>query len=223
LKDKGALKLWMTAIVSLVITGVLISGCVNLNKRDAVRKLDDKIKATGATSGILKTIVLGGGCFWCTDAVFNRVKGVLDSTAGYAGGTAKNPGYKAVCRGNTGHAEVVQLTYDPAQISLEQILEIFFAAHDPTTVNRQGYDEGDQYRSVILYTTGDQKAVTEASIKKAQADHKDPIVTEVAKLDVFYPAEDYHQDYFEKNPHAPYCSSIISPKLKKVKEKFGLE
>jgi peptide-methionine (S)-S-oxide reductase len=169
-----------------------------------------------------ETIVLGGGCFWCTEAVLKMVPGVLKIISGYAGGSTENPTYEQVCMGDTGHAEVVKVEFDTKKVSLERILEIFFAMHDPTSLNRQGGDVGTQYRSLVLYTSERQEKAVLEYIDKIRVDYEKPIVTEVAPLLKFYPAEDYHQEYFGKNPHAPYCMMVISPKVKKVKEEFGL-
>ena len=162
-----------------------------------------------------ETAVVGGGCFWCTEAIFNRVSGVEKVEPGYAGGHNSNPTYQMVCSGSTGHAEVVRITYDPMIISYSDILEIFWRAHDPTTLNRQGNDIGTQYRSIILYKNEDQKQVAEKSFMAADAgeEFKKPIVTTIEALDTFYPAEGYHYDYFAKNPNQPYCKAVISPKV----------
>lgn len=162
------------------------------------------------------TIVLGGGCFWCIEAVYERVEGILDAVSGYAGGTVENPTYEQVSTGRTGHAEVVQLTYDPGKIPLEKILELFWKAHDPTTPNRQGADVGPQYRSIILYKNEKERRVAEESKRKAQSSFRSPIVTEIVPLSVFYRAEEYHQDYYRKNPYAGYCTFVIRPKLEKL-------
>jgi peptide-methionine (S)-S-oxide reductase len=159
---------------------------------------------------------LGGGCFWCIEAVYKRVEGVRSVTSGYAGGSTPNPTYEQVCTGRTGHAEVTQIEYDPGAISYREILEIFWKAHDPTTLNRQGADVGTQYRSIIFYHGDDQRQIAEESKAQAQEQFSDPIVTEIEPLDVFYPAEGYHQDYFEMNPNAGYCRLVIHPKLKKL-------
>jgi peptide-methionine (S)-S-oxide reductase len=158
----------------------------------------------------------GAGCFWCTEAVFERLDGVHSVVAGYAGGTKANPTYKEVCSGTTGHAEVAQITFDPAKISYEELLNVFWHAHDPTTLNRQGADEGTQYRSVIFYHDEKQKSAAEKSKAEAQKDFTKPIVTSIERLKKFYEAEDYHQDYFRNNPHAPYCMLVIRPKLEKM-------
>jgi len=162
---------------------------------------------------------LGGGCFWCVEAVFERVEGVVDVINGYAGGHKKNPTYSDVTSGDTGHAEVCQISYDPNKISFEGILEIFWQAHDPTTLNRQGNDSGTQYRSAIYFHNKKQEELAEASIKKASKNFKDPLTTELKALDEFYLAEVYHQDYFENNPNVPYCTFVIAPKLNKLKKK----
>lgn len=163
-----------------------------------------------------ETITLAGGCFWCTESVFLRVPGVQKSLSGYANGTKAHPTYQEVCTGTTGHAEVVQVTFDPSVVSLADLLDLFFKAHDPTTLNRQGEDRGTQYRSGIYYTSEAQKAAAEASRTRAQTKWDQPIVTEVLPLTAFWPAEDYHQDYFNKNPNQAYCRAVIPPKLKKL-------
>ncbi len=159
----------------------------------------------------------GGGCFWCIEAVLQRIEGVLSVASGYAAGTTPNPTYEEVCSGETGHAEVVQVTFDPALISYEEILDIFWQAHDPTTLNRQGPDSGTQYRSLILYADEGQRDAAMKSKKKAQAKYKSPIVTEILPLDTFWKAEDYHQNYYNSHGSAGYCRMVISPKLKKLK------
>ena len=161
---------------------------------------------------------LGGGCFWCVEAVYQTVPGVLGVISGYAGGHVENPSYEDVCTGRTGHAEVVQVEFDPNKISYEQIVDLFWKAHDPTTLNRQGADEGTQYRSIILYENEAQKAAAETSKKAAQAHFKDPIVTEIVPLRAFYPAEKYHQDFYKHNPDYPYSRAVIRPKLEKFLE-----
>jgi methionine-S-sulfoxide reductase len=166
-------------------------------------------------------IVLGGGCFWCTEAILNTLEGVVRATPGYAGGFTPDPTYRQVCDGATGHAEVVEVEFDPEVISLEDILDIFFASHDPTSLNRQGADVGTQYRSAILYDSEEQKERVEAFIPGVAKDYSMPIVTEVNKLERFYPAEEYHQRYFERNPDQPYCRAVISPKLAKLRKKTG--
>lgn len=166
----------------------------------------------------MKTIILGGGCFWCTEAVFRLISGVTNVTVGYAGGDVKDPTYEDVCTGTTGHAEVSQVDYDPEKVSLEKLLDTFFVSHDPTSLNRQGNDVGTQYRSAIYWTDEDQKEAVEKYIAEKQKEYTQPIVTEVKKLDVFYPAEEYHQRYFEKNPNQAYCQAVIAPKVNKIME-----
>lgn len=161
----------------------------------------------------------GGGCFWCTEAVFEYVAGVKSVVSGYAGGTTANPTYEDVCTGRTGHAEVIRVEFQPQEVSYERLVEIFFEAHDPTTLNRQGADVGTQYRSVIFYHNDAQKAVAEKVKAAAQANFDDPIVTEISPLPLFYPAEDYHQDYFRNNPGKGYCAVVIRPKVTKLLKK----
>jgi peptide-methionine (S)-S-oxide reductase len=168
-------------------------------------------------SGRQERATFGGGCFWCTEAVLQRIEGVLSVTSGYSGGSEPNPTYEEVCTGATGHAEVVQVAFDPSMISYEEILDIFWQAHDPTTLNRQGADAGTQYRSIILYGDDAQKAAAEKSRDKAQRKLRDPIVTEITPLEKFYRAEDYHQNYYNTNTSAGYCRAVISPKLKKLR------
>lgn len=166
--------------------------------------------------------VFGGGCFWCTEAVFKMLKGVTSVMPGYAGGSMENPSYERVVTGATGHAEVIQIEFDPSKIAFKDLLTVFFTSHDPTTLNRQGADVGTQYRSVVLYTNDEQKKVAEEYIAEIDAEHAGPpVTTEVKPLDMFYPAEDYHRDYYSKNVESPYCQIVINPKLKKVKEKFA--
>jgi peptide-methionine (S)-S-oxide reductase len=165
----------------------------------------------------LNRATFGGGCFWCVEAVFQSLKGVYDVTSGYAGGRTENPTYEQVTSGRTGHAEVVQVEFDPEVIRFEELLEVFWAAHDPTTLNRQGADVGTHYRSIILYHDEEQKRLAEKSKEEAASQFEDPIVTEIVPLKRFYRAEDYHQNYFLRNPNAPYCAVVIQPKLKKLK------
>lgn len=173
-------------------------------------------------AGNLQTATLGGGCFWCLDPIFERLQGVHEVTVGYAGGEVRDPTYRQVCSGTTGHAEVVRVTYDPAAITFREILEVFFAFHDPTTLNRQGADVGTQYRSIILYESEEQRRTAEGVIAdlNAQGLWEGPIVTEVTPLAAFYPAEDYHQRYFEKNPEQGYCRAVIAPKVAKLHTKY---
>lgn len=170
----------------------------------------------------LATATFAGGCFWCLEAVFELLKGVEKVQSGYAGGHTPNPGYRQVCNGDTGHAEVVQITFDPAAISYRELLEVFFALHDPTTLNRQGNDRGTQYRSAVFYHSPEQKAEAERMIALLTAEkaYRDPVVTELAPLEVFYPAEDCHSQYFRLHPGQPYCEGVIAPKVAKLREKF---
>ncbi len=169
-----------------------------------------------------KKATFGGGCFWCTEAVFQNVKGVIKSVSGYMGGEVKNPTYQQVCTGKTGHAEVIEVEYDPALISFNELLLIFFKTHNPTTLNRQGNDSGTQYRSVVFFEDEEQKTETEAMIAKLDAEgiYDDPIVTQVAPAETFYKAEAYHQDYFNNNSSQPYCAFVIQPKLNKFIKEF---
>ena len=166
-----------------------------------------------------KKAYVGGGCFWCTEAIYQTVPGILKVTSGYAGGTVPNPTYEQVCTGKTGHAEVIEIEYDPAQITYDKVIDLFWKAHDPTTLNRQGADSGTQYRSIILYGNEEEKTAAEASKVKAQPDFRDPIVTQIVPLTEFYPAEGYHQDFFQNNPDHPYNQVVTAPKVRKFEEK----
>jgi len=165
---------------------------------------------------------LAGGCFWCLEAAFQDLKGVERVQSGYAGGRVANPSYEQVCTGTTGHAEVVQITFDPQVVSFDDLLHVFFTIHDPTTLNQQGVDVGTQYRSAIFYHTPDQKAAAKRVMAELQSEHvwDDPIVTELKPLEAFYPAEEYHRDYFRRNPNQGYCSAVIAPKVAKVRKLF---
>jgi len=176
-------------------------------------------QALGASEEI---ITLGGGCFWCTEAIFDELKGVKHVESGYSGGNVPNPSYERVCTGTTGHAEVIQVTFDPQAISLNDILHIFFTVHDPTTLNRQGPDVGTQYRSAIFYRNEEQKKVAEDVMRDIEASKiwNAPLVTKLEPFKAFYLAEDYHQTYFANNPNQPYCRAIIAPKVSKFREKY---
>ncbi len=165
-----------------------------------------------------ETATFGGGCFWCVEAEYQSVPGVLSVVSGFAGGTVPNPTYEEVCTGSTGHAEVVQITYDPAKVSYQKLVDLFWNAHDPTTLNRQGADVGTQYRSIILYKTDAEKEAAEKSKQAAQAEFKSPIVTEIVPLKEFYPADEHHQDFYDKNPNYGYSRAVIEPKLEKFKK-----
>ena len=171
----------------------------------------------------MKEAIFGGGCFWCTEAVFQMLKGVSKVESGYAGGAKENPTYEQVSNGTTGHAEVIKVTYDPAVISYKDLLTVFFGSHDPTTLNRQGNDVGEQYRSVIFYDSEEEKAIAEKLIKDVDESLKDGtrVVTQVVPLKEFFPAESYHKNYYNENKSAPYCQLIIEPKIEKVRKRFA--
>lgn len=174
--------------------------------------------ATNASPAKTELATFGGGCFWCTEAVFQSLDGVKKVTSGYAGGKTENPTYEQVCTGTTGHAEVIQIEFDPSRVSFEKLVDVFWEAHDPTTLNRQGHDSGTQYRSIILYRDEAQKLAAEKSKAKAGPNFKNPIVTEIVPFTKFYPAEDYHKDYYRRNMGKPYCSVVIKPKLEKLQK-----
>jgi len=178
-------------------------------------------KPMNSSTNQLEVATLGGGCFWCTEAVFQMLPGVKSVTSGYAGGTKENPTYKEVCSGDTGHAEVIQIKFDPKVLSYEKVLETFWDVHDPTTLNRQGADTGTQYRSIILYSNEAQKQTAEKSKAEAQKRFRQPIVTQIVPLTKFYPAEGYHQDYYRENPNQPYCRMVIRPKVEKFEKKLN--
>jgi peptide-methionine (S)-S-oxide reductase len=180
----------------------------------------NKDSAPLSASGNIEIATLGAGCFWCVEAIFQDLKGVLKVESGYSGGEIDNPTYKEVCSGLTGHAEVINVSFDPGVISYKEILEVFFTVHDPTTLNRQGADTGTQYRSAIFYHSPEQKTVAEAVKKSSQAIWDDPIVTEISAFHKFYKAEDYHQNYYKDNPNQPYCSIVIAPKVKKFRQQY---
>lgn len=168
----------------------------------------------------LEQATLAGGCFWCLEAVYTELRGVERVVSGYAGGSVPNPSYEQVCSGRTGHAEVVQVSFDPSEISYRDILDVFFTIHDPTTLNRQGADVGTQYRSAIFYHSPEQQQTAQEVIGEVKDHFSSPIVTEVQPLDTFYAAEDYHQDYFANNPYQPYCQFIVAPKVAKARQKY---
>ncbi len=207
-------------VLSLFLAALLIGTAVcqqkNLKiKNDENKKMDDQTTK-------LDTATFGEGCFWCTEAIFQRLKGVKSVTSGYSGGTVPDPTYEAVCTGKTGHAEVSRIVYDPNEISFEELLIVFFRTHDPTTLNKQGADVGTQYRSVIFYHNEKQKELAEYFKKKINEEklYKDPVVTEISPLKNFYKAEDYHQNYYNNNPGQGYCSLVIAPKLEKFEKLF---
>jgi peptide-methionine (S)-S-oxide reductase len=177
---------------------------------------------SNSNSPTREVATLAGGCFWCLDAVFRDLRGVEKVESGYSGGTTANPSYEQVCSGRTGHAEVVQVTFDPAAISFRELLGVFFTIHDPTTLNRQGGDVGTQYRSAIFYHSPVQRAIAAEVIRELEAEGlwDDPVVTELTPFATFYPAESYHQDYFNRNPYQPYCAAVIAPKVAKFRSKY---
>ncbi len=202
-----------------IVIGLAFVATVFLNERGEQQARGGVIRTEEKPMEKTEQATLGGGCFWCLEAVFQRIPGVVSVTSGYAGGTVANPTYEEVCTGKTGHAEVVQITYDPAKVTYEDLLHTFWECHDPTTMNRQGADVGTQYRSVIFYQNEKQKEIAEKSKAAAQKEFSDPIVTAIQPLTAFYKAEDYHQDYFNKHTNAPYCTLVIKPKLRKLNMK----
>jgi peptide-methionine (S)-S-oxide reductase len=206
---------------SIFIAGMLLATITSC-ARPQQTKLNSTMDIQPNISVPTDTAVFGGGCFWCVEAIYAEVKGVLSATSGYSGGNVKNPSYEQVCSGTTGHAEVCRIIYDPALISFDKLLEIFWTVHDPTTLNRQGNDVGSQYRSVIFYTNEKQKALAinyKSKLNKENTFDK-PVVTEIAPFTQFYKAEDYHQDYFENNKNAPYCTYVVAPKVDKFRKVF---
>ncbi|MDF1676902.1 MAG: peptide-methionine (S)-S-oxide reductase MsrA [Vicingaceae bacterium] len=207
----------MKHIILVIIFGGVLISCSDF-------KANNQQKVKQQTTNLdMDTITLAAGCFWCVEAIFQDIKGVESVVSGYANGTVKNPSYKEVCTGRTGHAEVVQLVYDPQVVSLAKILEVFFQTHDPTTLNRQGGDVGTQYRSGIFYQTEAQKEIAVDVFNQLDdaGAFVNPIVTEITELLSFYPAEDYHQDYFDLNGEQPYCSAVVRPKVEKFKKAFS--
>lgn len=195
-----------------ILAAAMLTASFNTN---AAEKVNTETAKPTATAN--QKIVVGGGCYWCVEAVFQRLEGVKAVKSGFSGGHVKNPTYEQVCRENTGHVEVVQIEFDPAVLTLDKLLDVFFVSHDPTTLNRQGRDVGESYRSVIFYANDDQKKAAEAAKVRAKSEWKDPIVTEISPFKEFYAAEDYHQNYFNLNKDKnPYCSIIIAPKLNKL-------
>lgn len=179
-----------------------------------------EVSAADESAAKLESAIVGGGCFWCVEAQYKMLKGVKKVVSGYAGGHVKDPTYKQICNGDTGHAEVIRIDYDPAQITFRDVIDLFWDAHDPTTLNRQGNDVGPQYRSIILYTSEEQKKISAESKVNAEKIIGKPIVTEIVPLEIFYPAEDYHQDYYKNNPYQGYCQAVVRPKVSKFKQKL---
>jgi methionine-S-sulfoxide reductase len=220
------MKVWRFAGALIGMTA--IAGCMN----GVIRLQNESVQSKKGAGKMEQTVVdvpsgrevatLANGCFWCTEAVFKELKGVEKVTSGYAGGHVPNPTYKEVCSGDTGHAECLQIIFDPKTISYRDLLRVFFVTHDPTTLNRQGADSGTQYRSAIFTHSDEQKKIAEEVIEEVTKErlYPRPIVTEVTKFTNFYPAEDYHQDYYAQNPNQPYCRVVISPKVAKFREKF---
>lgn len=202
-------------VIVLGLAALVVAGCGEGAAKETGRKNKTQMDAK------TESIVLGGGCFWCTEAAYELLPGVKDVVSGYAGGAEPNPTYEEVCAHATGHAEVVKVTFDPAEVSLEQVLDYFWHVHNPTQVGGQGNDMGPQYRSIILYANDQQKAAAEKSRAKAREEFRDPITTEVVPLKKFWEAESYHQDYFRKNPHAGYCSYVIAPKVRKLEKQLA--
>jgi len=208
-------------ITSLIIflTSIIVVACKEIK---SINKESEMTEMSSAQNMNLEKATFGGGCFWCTEAIYERIDGVSNVVSGYAGGHKNNPTYKEVCDGTTGHSEVIQISYDPDKISYDELLEIFFKTHDPTTLNRQGADVGTQYRSAIFYHNDEQKK--RAEYYKNELDKSgawdNPIVTEISPLTDFYPAEDYHQDYYENNPNQGYCTYVIGPKVEKFEKVF---
>jgi len=209
----------MKTAITLVVAGFIhlaLSGCIPVSQ-----KVNTEMNQTENIS--TDTATFGGGCFWCTEAIFLQLKGVIRVESGYSGGTRPNPTYEQVCSGATGHAEVTQIVFDPAVIGFEELLEVFWKTHDPTTLNRQGADVGTQYRSVIFYHNEKQREQAESYKSKllASGAWDNPIVTEISPFKAFYKAEDYHQNYYNNNKRAPYCTFVIGPKLEKFEKVFG--
>jgi peptide-methionine (S)-S-oxide reductase len=202
----------LSAIIAMV--ALLAVSCSADDPKPAATNMNSKLPPVPAGD---ESIILGAGCFWCTEAIFQQIPGVVSVTSGYTGGSVKNPSYEQVCTGTTGHAESSRIVYDPNKTSLEKILAVFWEAHDPTSLNQQGADHGTQYRSAIFYTTDEQRKIAEKSKAEASKEFSKPIVTEIVKAGEFYSAEGYHQDYYRLNKNRnPYCRAVISPKLKKL-------
>ena len=211
-----------TKINSLILGIVTLFTSVSCGQKTENQKISKKMNEEKVNMTGMETITFGAGCFWCVEAVFQQIEGVVKVESGYSNGQAKNPSYKEVCTGNTGHAEVVQVTFDPKKVSFDTILEIFWKTHDPTTLNRQGGDEGTQYRSGVFYSNEAQKVAAESWLKKLNDEHVFPnlIVTEITALSNYSKAEDYHQDYYDLNGHNPYCQVVIKPKMDKLQKTF---
>jgi len=211
----------MVSVIALVSCAQTDSQQHN-QKFEFSKMANDSLSGPGSSDSV-EVATFGAGCFWCVEAIFQNVNGVIKVESGYSGGQVKNPTYREVCTGATGHAEVCQVTFDPREVSFAQLVEVFFGTHDPTTLNRQGADEGTQYRSAIFYHNEKQKELAELAVKAANESHNwsDPIVTEVTPYSTFYRAEDYHTDYYNLHGDQPYCQMVITPKVDKFKKKFS--
>ena len=213
-----------TKINSLILGIVTLFTSISCGQKTENQKISKKMNEEKVNMANMETVTFGAGCFWCVEAVFQQIEGVVKVESGYSNGngSVKNPSYREVCTGNTGNAEVVQVTFDPKKVSFDTILEIFWKTHDPTTLNRQGADEGTQYRSAVFYTNEAQEMAAEAWKKKLNDEHvfSDPIVTEITALSNYSKAEDYHQDYYALNGHNPYCQVVIKPKMDKLSKTF---
>jgi methionine-S-sulfoxide reductase len=214
------------AVVAAALVAIAYAGSRFMSKSDAkIARESTTAAPTEDTSADpnLATATFGNGCFWCTEAVFQHLRGVKSVTSGYSGGQTLEPTYEQICTGRTGHAEVIQIKYDPKQIAFEELLKVFWQTHDPTTLNRQGHDVGTQYRSAVFYHNDEQRRIAEQYKKQLEESgtFADPIVTEITKFDKFYSAEKYHHDYFNQNPYQGYCVSVIRPKVEKFKKEFG--
>lgn len=209
----------------IALSGIIMISCESPNAQTAKSVQADMktMEENKKPSGEVDTAVFGAGCFWCVEAIFLQLNGVQEVVSGYSGGARENPSYDQVCSGATGHAEVIQVIYDPAKLTFVELLEVFWGVHDPTTLNRQGADVGTQYRSVIFYTNDNQKKLAEEYKTKLNVSgaFPQPVVTEISPLKAFYKAENYHQNYFNENGSQPYCSLVIKPKLEKFKKVFG--
>jgi len=211
----------LVLVLSLIVAGVFYTvGCKQPEFTETIEVESEPEIGNGKN---IEIAVLGGGCFWSMEAIFSQLKGVVDAEVGYAGGFKENPTYEETNRTDTGHAEVVKVTFDPGIISYDKLLEVFFYVHDPTTLNRQGNDVGAQYRSIVLYADSEQEKSARAYIKELgeQKIYQDQIITEVEPLDKYFTAEDYHQEYFEYNPDQPYCAFVVAPKVEKFEDKFA--
>ena len=209
-------------INSLILGIIILFTSISCGQKSENQKISNKMNEEKVNMTGMETITFGAGCFWCVEAVFQQIEGVVKVESGYSNGQTKNPSYKEVCTGNTGHAEVVQVTFDPKKVSFDTILEIFWKTHDPTTLNRQGGDAGTQYRSGVFYSNESQKVAAQSWLKKLNDEHvfPNPIVTEITALSNYSKAEDYHQDYYDLNGHNPYCQVVIKPKMDKLQKTF---